>query len=92
MFCLRCALIRLLTLFAATFPRPGEGFSEIGSVLKASPVGGSWRSRRLSLMRVLPYSSANAFKIRSPVSPLFSGWNWVPYTLPARTAPVTGME
>ena len=48
--------------------------------------------RRLSLMRVLPYSSANAFKIRSPVSPLFSGWNWVPYTLPARTAPVTGME
>ena len=26
--------------------------------------------------------------MRSPVSPLFSGWNWVPYTLPARTAPV----
>ena len=38
------------------------------------------------------YNSLNAFKIRSPVSPLFSGWNWVPYTLPARTAPVTGME
>ena len=38
------------------------------------------------------YSSANAFRMRKPVSPLFSGWNWVPYTLPARTAPVTGME
>lgn len=38
------------------------------------------------------YSSLNAFKIRSPVSPLFSGWNWVPYTLPALTTPVTGME
>ena len=38
------------------------------------------------------YSSLNAFNIRSPVSPLFSGWNWVPYTLPALTTPVTGME
>ena len=38
------------------------------------------------------YNSLNAFKIRSPVSPLFSGWNWVPYTLPALTTPVTGME
>ena len=34
------------------------------------------------------YNSLNAFRILSPVSPLFSGWNWVPYTLPARTAPV----
>ena len=41
---------------------------------------------------VFPHNSANAFKIRSPVSPLFSGWNCVPYTLPARTTPVTGME
>ena len=38
------------------------------------------------------YNSLNAFNIRSPVSPLFSGWNWVPYTLPALTTPVTGME
>ena len=25
------------------------------------------------------------------MSPLFSGWNCVPYTLPARTTPVTGV-
>ena len=34
------------------------------------------------------HNSLNALRIRSPVSPLFSGWNWVPYTRPARTAPV----
>ena len=38
-----------------------------------------------------PQSSAKARSIRSPVSPDFSGWNWVPYTSPLRTAPVTGM-
>ena len=43
-------------------------------------------------LKVPAYNSLNALRIRSPVSPLFSGWNWVPYTLPARTAPVTGME
>ena len=49
----------------------------------AAPVGGG---------AAPAHNSLNAFRIRSPVSPLFSGWNWVPYTRPARTAPVTGME
>ena len=29
------------------------------------------------------------FKIARPTSPLFSGWNWVPYTFPLPTAATT---
>ena len=39
-----------------------------------------------------PYNSLNARSSRNPASPLFSGWNWVPYTRPAFTTPVTGRE
>ena len=54
----------------------------------AAPQVDGWKK----LHNFSPYNSANAFRMRRPVSPLFSGWYWVPYTLPARTAPVTGME
>ena len=37
-----------------------------------------------------PSNPQNALRIRSPTSPLFSGWNWVPYTFPLCTAAVRG--
>ena len=36
--------------------------------------------------RASPLSARKFLRIRKPVSPLFSGWNCVPETLPARSA------
>ena len=36
------------------------------------------------------FSPPKFFRICNPTSPLFSGWNWQPYTFPRPTAAVTG--